>query len=95
MSPVVTFGPKDEAAQKLGKEISDAIQAAFKKGPGRWTGVMTELFQTIQAGSNFQSLMSTETDATEEATFDVKKAAAQVALGMSLDNAKDYMSLDG
>jgi hypothetical protein len=93
MSAVV-FGPKDEAAQLLGKEISDAIQAAFKKGPGRWGGVMKELFDTISAGSNFQSLMADESDTSEESTFDAKKAAAQVALGMTMDNARDYMSLD-
>jgi hypothetical protein len=91
---VVQFGEKDEAAQKLGKEISDALQAAFNKGPARWTQTMAELFQTIQAGMNFQKLMSGETDTTEEATFDVKKATAQVALGIAMDNAKDYSSLD-
>jgi hypothetical protein len=92
--PVVEFGPKDTAAQKLGKEVSDVLQAAFKKGPGRWTGAMMEGLQALQAGTAFQQLMAAESDATEEATFDTKAAAAQIGLGIAMDNAKDYSSLD-
>ena len=91
---VVEFGPKDTAAQQLGKELSDVIQAAFKKGPGRWTAAMMEGLQALQAGTAFQQLMAGETDATEEAGFDVKKATAQIGLGIAQDNAKDYFSLD-
>lgn len=94
MTPI-TFGPKDQAAQDFGKEVSDAIQAAFKKGPGRWTGVMMEAMEAMTKGVAFQSLMADETDSTEEATFDVKKVAAQIGLGIMQDNAKDYLSLDG
>ena len=94
MSPVVDFGPKDTAAQQLGKEFSDTIQAAFNKGPGRWTKVMAEGMQAITAGVAFQVIMSGENDATETATFDAKKVSAQVGLGIMMDNAKDYMSLD-
>jgi hypothetical protein len=94
MAAVVVFGPKDEAAQKLGKEVSDLLQAALKKGPGRWLLTMKEGMETIQAGTAFQALMASESDATEEATFDTKKVAAQVGLGITMDNAKDYMSLD-
>ncbi len=91
---VVTFGPKDTAGQQLGKELSDVLQAAFKKGPGRWTNAMMEGLQALQAGTNFQQLMAGETDSTEESTFDAKKVTAQIGLGIAMDNAKDYMSLD-
>ncbi len=90
----VDFGPKDEAAQKLGKELSDVVQAAFKKGPGRWAMAMMEGMQVVQAGTAFQALMADESDDTEDATFDTKAAMAQVGLGITMDNAKDYMSLD-
>ena len=91
---VVTFGPKDEAAQKLGKEASDIFQAAFKKGPGRWASAMMEGLQALQAGNAFKTLMSEESDETVEATFDTKAAMAQIALGIAMDNAKDFSSLD-
>ena len=92
--PVVEFGPKDTAAQQLGKELSDTIQAAFNKGPGRWAKVMAEGMQTVTAGVAFQILMSDESDDTDTATFDAKKVVAQIGLGIAMDNAKDYMSLD-
>ena len=94
MCPVVVFGPKDEAAQQLGKEVSDVLQAALKKGPGRWMNAMMEGMQAMQAGAAFQTLMAGETDSTEEATFDTKMVAAQVGLGIAMDNAKDHFSLD-
>lgn len=92
--PVVVFGPKDTAAQNLGKEFSDLIQRALKKGPGRWIGIMKEGMEAIGAGQNFQAIMEGESDSTDEANFDTKKVAAQVGLGITMDNAKDYFSLD-
>lgn len=91
---VVQFGPKDTAAQQLGKELSDVVQAAFKQGPGKFAALMAEGMQALTAGVSFQTLMAEETDATDEATFDTKKVAAQIGLGFAMDNAKDFASLD-
>jgi hypothetical protein len=55
---------------------------------------MAEGMQAISAGVAFQTLMSGEDDLTETATFDAKKVVAQIGLGIAMDNAKDYMSLD-
>lgn len=94
MSPVIEFGPMDEAAQKLGKEWSDLIQAAIKKGPNRFKDAINEGIEAVMETSSFASLMKNESDDTDEATFDTKKVAAQIGLGIMMDNAKDFMSLD-